>query len=108
MTTKECLNDAILRFSTQVHSSNCQVFSWFQTWEDTSCGFGVIGGCAITKAKCVVVYAIDIKQACVYHNGRFAYMIKKTGDEFNTQLEKRNMPGLSEFKNAKKTTNASY
>ncbi len=60
--------------------SECEVYSFPQSWSSTALGFGGIGGQAFTTAQTTVV--IHNENAAVYFGDRLAYVIKK----FNRKL----------------------
>lgn len=73
------------------------VYSWPQTWGSTACGFGGIGGQAITGAQTLVVlYETEQDRlACVFHNGRFAYLTRF--DNIREGFKNNRLPGQAEF-----------
>lgn len=81
------------------------IFQWTQMWGSTACGFGGIGGAAMTNADCVVIefnsrFSTYIGIACVYHNGQFAYSCR-IDDEYRDLVKKRSMPGQADVKRSK-------
>ena len=70
---------------------DCEVFSWPQTWSDSTCGFGGGGGQAMTAVQCVVVVG-PVGDACVYH-GRFAKHVQRPSEKFFAAMRVWRMPG---------------
>ena len=83
--------------------NKADIFQWVQGWGSTACGFGGIGGAAMTDADCVVVefnsrFNIYLNLACVYHNGRFAYSCK-INDAYKEMVKNRSMVGQADAEN---------
>lgn len=72
------------------------IYSWQQSWSDATCGFPGIGGQAITTAQTVLVMLGLSGPACVYHAGRFAYLVKHPGERFWLGVQSYNLPGADE------------
>lgn len=104
-----CISDANMR-ARQYYMSTCEkynqadqdritegsaIFQWPQMWGSTSCGFGGIGGAAMTEADTIVVEFSKIGLACVYHNGQFAYSCRLT-QEYEDYLASRYLPGKAD------------
>ena len=112
MSVDDCVEEARNRLKVAMPElpgfyQECEVFSWPQTWSNTACGFGGIGGCAITKAQCVVVVGPE-KDACVYHGGMFAYYIEDPNGKFWDDIAnvRRHFPGAAEnWQKFKENTN---
>lgn len=91
-----CCDDACRRMEIPQHS--IRVYSWPQTWANTSCGFGGISGQAITTAQTIIVIAPD-ERVCVYHGGgSFAYMVQKPSNFFWRNVGEFKLPGKIESK----------
>lgn len=93
----DCINDALTRLSpNKISVEDCDIRMWAQEWNDTSCGFGgdLVFGFACTKALCLVVMGPN-DNACVYHNGKFAYYVDHISDRFLSAVKNKNMPGAS-------------
>ena len=68
--------DIPFRFQDPRHTriDNFELYTFEQVWGDTTCGFGGIGGQAITTARTYVFVPMDVNEKCyVYVGGRFAY-----------------------------------
>ncbi len=72
-----------------------QIFSWPQIWGSTACGFGGIGGAAMTTAQTVVVKCMGLDVALVYHHNKFAYAIEEPNEKFEERFRERNLPGAA-------------
>lgn len=79
-----------------IYFSELDVYSWPQQWSDTTCGFPGIGGQAITSAQTVVLMFGIGGPACVYHAGRFAYLVKHPGEHFWMGVTNHRLPGASD------------
>ena len=56
--------------------SDFELHDFIQVWGDTTCGFGGIGGQAMTAARTYVLVPISCYEKCfVYFGGRFAYTV---------------------------------
>lgn len=85
---KECLGS-----EEQIYYSSLEVYSWPQSWGDTSCGFGGYAGQSMTTAQTfVIIYGMA---AVVYHGGHYAYMINKANKEFYERFGTMNLPGAA-------------
>jgi len=73
------------------------VYSWPQNWSDGSCGFGGLAWQAFTKAQTVVCHCNLTGAVVVYHNWRFAYLLKRPSDKFWECFNKRHLPGQVEL-----------
>lgn len=96
------LCDKYSQFEAEKIISESSIFQWIQTWGSTSCGFGGIGGAAMTSADCVVVefdsrYSVNLGIACIYHHGRFAYSCI-IDDTYIEMVKNRAMPGQASVK----------
>lgn len=69
------------------------VYSFPQTWNDTSLGFGGIAGQAFTSAQTTVVIMHSLK-AAVYFSRRLAYIIEKPNDVFFEHLCQHKMTSV--------------
>ena len=66
---------------------------WPQTWPNTTCGFGGIGGQAMTtRMTCVVIG--PLLDAAVYH-GQYAYRVALPSEQFWTLVHEQRLPGAS-------------
>lgn len=72
-----------------------ELYSWPQTWGNTSCGFGGIGGKAMTTRQTVVIHDNYTDHWFVYH-GRFAYTITRNHDAIKRFLDRKQFPGQCE------------
>lgn len=64
-----------------------------QSWGDTSCGFGGMGGQKITTARTYVFVPEQIEEKCyVYIGGRFAYSCEWS-EIFEKDLKNQNVVG---------------
>lgn len=67
----------------------------FQTWASTACGFGGMGGAAMTDAPCVVVRCAG--RARVYHAYALAYEVICYNDEFMKDLQNWSLDGQNGY-----------
>lgn len=74
-----------------------RIYSWPQAWSDCSCGFGGLAGQAMTMAQTTVFVCDLTGAAVVYHDGRYAYLIKKPTYQFWQALSRHNLPGQAAF-----------
>lgn len=71
------------------------LYSFPQTWSDTSCGFGGMAGQMMTKAQTTVII-YDGFLAYVYFGGRFAYSVDLNKVDYRAFMEcmgNHKMPG---------------
>lgn len=73
-----------------------EIYSWPQMWSSTACGFGGIGGCAMTIAQTVVIRDIYSEECCVFINDRFAYRVSLHNSSFKDKFLEMRAPGLKE------------
>ncbi len=68
-----------------------------QIWGSTACGWGGIGGSAMTSAYSVVLVNKEMSMACVYWSGKLAYIVH-TDDKWKEYVTKSGyrMPGRSD------------
>jgi len=76
---------------------NFKLYSWQQTWSDTSLGFGGIAGQAVSAAQTVVLEDEERGIAHVYHGGRYAYSCEYD-ESFRNALLSQKFPGQREGK----------
>ena len=83
-----------------INFRNLRVYSWPQMWGSTACGFGGIGGAAMTEAQVFIslydpIENYDNRLAVVFVDNRFAYLtdFKNIKEEF-TNME---IPGKVDF-----------
>ena len=70
-----------------------ELYTFEQAWADTTCGFGGIGGRAITTARTYVFVPVDVDEKCyVYICGRFAYSCEWS-ETFKKDLMNQNVAG---------------
>lgn len=72
----------------EIHISN-------QVWGSTSCGWGGMGGSAMTAQTNIIIYNLYIKQAFVYWGGELAYVCPI--DEIKEGFR---VPSIRDVKNA--------
>jgi hypothetical protein len=66
----------------------CEVFHFLQTWGDTALGFPAqVAGQAFSSAYTTVV--LHGRDAAVYFNGRFAYVVLDVTDVLMGDIERR-------------------
>lgn len=95
---QEARKDGVLPEHARLELRDVEVYSWPQTWGDTACGFGGYGGQTITtRQTCVVISSYYTETALVYHAGRFAYAVKRPGDEFWSAFAARRLPGKADW-----------
>jgi hypothetical protein len=66
---------------------------WQQRFPDTSCGFGGIGGQAITTTDVVVCSHPYESRSRVYINQRFAYEVNTRDNSFQTDCLNKDLAG---------------
>lgn len=71
------------------YENEVEVYSFPQSWSDTSLGFGGIGGQAFTTAQTTAI--ICGRNACVYVAGRLAYAVSSYNLKFWEDLQNHNM-----------------
>lgn len=70
-----------------------ELYTFEQAWADTTCGFGGIGGQAITTARTYVFVPVNVDERCyVYIGGRFAYSCEWS-ETFKKDLMNQNVAG---------------
>ena len=72
-----------------------QVHSFQQTWGDTTCGHGGVGGQAITPAQ-TFVFQSD-RSWHVYQGGQFSYRVENPNETFLEDLRNRNLVGEMDY-----------
>lgn len=75
--------------------NNIEIHVSYQTWGSTACGWGGMGGSAMTTAMNFIVYNLYLKHAFVYWSGELAYICPI--DEIK---EGYRVPSLRDVKNA--------
>lgn len=78
----------------EMSERDLEVFSWPQTWGNTSTGFGGMAGQMMTTAQTVVTIG-PMGDACVYHNG-FAYKVEIPSDKFFECVNAQRLPGKAD------------
>lgn len=73
-----------------------EVYSFPQSWSDTTMGFGGVGGQAFTSGQTTVI--THGGNACVYVSGRLAYKIDWYNQKFLEDLGNHQMRGAREGK----------
>ena len=73
-----------------------EIYSWPQVWGSTACGFGGIGGRAMTKAQTTIVRSVYSNEAFVFIADRFAYKSSFDNFAFTNAWQKMHVPGLIE------------
>lgn len=112
----KCIDDALnklepMPYNKTVIDIECEVYVWPQTWSDTTCGGGGIGGQMITSAPTVVVVGPN-QDACIYHGGNLARKLDLVNRNFWKAIDNRRFPGKmegrkwAEFKASKEKSNA--
>ena len=66
-----------------------EVYSFPQTWSDTSCGFGGVAGQAFTTTQVTVI--LHFHNAWVYIGTRLAYIVDDINHAFMNDLRNFNM-----------------
>lgn len=97
MLTEHAVAGKLLPAGRQLTLEDVHVFSWPQIWSDCSCGFGGPAWQAITIAQTVVVLCSLSGALAVYHNGRFAYLVRRQSDAFRQAFIQQRLPGQAEF-----------
>jgi hypothetical protein len=64
-----------------------------QTWANTSCGWGGIGGASISSSYTTVIENYNYKFACIFYGSKLAYICKM--DEAYMKLDKSSLPGMT-------------
>ena len=67
-----------------------------QMWGSTACGWGGMGGAAMTESYTIIIENELFGFACIYYGGRLAY-ICETDEKYMKYVEKgyRGMPGIA-------------
>lgn len=78
-----------------INVNGARVYSWPQSWPNTSMGFGGICGQAISEAQTVLLICHDGMH--VFHGGRYAYTTDRS-PEFDEAFRNHRLPGKSEPK----------
>jgi len=79
----------------QLGSDDIEYAAWHQTWGNTCCGFGGVGGQAMTRATTVVVW--DDRGPCVvYCANRLVRIVKKPTRKFWQRVHEWNLPGAAD------------
>lgn len=87
--------DLPFRFKDPYHTrvDYFELYTFEQSWGDTTCGFGGIGGQAITTARTYVFVPVSVDERCyVYIGGRFAYSCEWS-ELFKKDLMNQNVAG---------------
>lgn len=71
-----------------------RIISFPICWSSTACGFGGLGGAAMTWAQTTVLYSGSV--FFIYHVGRFAYMIVEPTQKFFEDLCNRKLCGIKD------------
>lgn len=87
-----CVHRACL-IDLECREHEIQVYSFPQTWSNTSLGFGGIAGQAFTSAQTTVVLT-DTLKAAVYFSRRLAYIVKDPSDVFFEHLRQHEMTSV--------------
>jgi len=75
--------------------TRADVYSFPQTWGDTSCGHGGIGGQSITQAQ---THVFDAGEGWfVYQNGQHSYTVENPNDQFFNDLRDWNLVGEADY-----------
>ena len=95
-----CIAEEIGCDGDAIEPSSLRVFSHPQVWPSTSCGFGGIGGSAMTEAQTVVfmLHQEGAHYASVFHGTRYAYTVKLTGPDvtkFYDLMHTQRLPGAA-------------
>lgn len=72
------------------------IYQWTQMWSDTSCGFGGIGGQAITTAPTLAICDTRTGSHVVYHAFRFAYLVKHPSEAFFSDMYRWHLLGKAD------------
>lgn len=92
-----CLRDLGHRWDLE-WPDRVEVRAWVQDWPNSGCGSkenrAVLH--SFWEAWTVVVRDIHTGAACVYHNGRFAFELKRPTQEFEELVAAQYLPGEAE------------
>jgi hypothetical protein len=77
---------------------NIDVYSFPQLWGSTTCGFGGVGGCAMTRAQTIVLISDCRSKVAVFIHGKLAYKINKPNKKFFQDLSQFELVGAYNFK----------
>lgn len=70
-----------------------------QLWGSTSCGWGGMGGAAMTNSYTMVIENSKLSIACVYYNGKLAYILDMDKNYIDLVSKGyRRLPGISSIK----------
>ena len=87
--------DLPFRFKDLYHTriDDFELYTFEQSWPDTTCGFGGVGGQAITTAITYVFVPVSVDEKCyVYIGGKFAYSCDWS-ETFKKDLMNQNVAG---------------
>lgn len=73
-----------------------EVYSFPQTWGDTTCGHGGIGGQAVTQAQ-TIIFRTDMGGWWVYQAGEFSYHVERGNEEFYEHVKNWNLIGETDY-----------
>lgn len=68
---------------------NIYYYEFPQTWGSTSCGFGELGGAAMTCVQTSMVESPMLGLACIFINSYYAYTVKMNDEKFKEDIQKR-------------------
>ncbi len=90
-----CWADYKSRVEDHQEMRETQVYSFQQTWGNTTCGHGGVGGQAITPAQ-TFVFQSD-RAWYVYQGGQFSYRIETPSEKFFDDLRDWNLVGEIDY-----------
>ena len=105
VSVEDVLEDAAERIKEKYPESNVEGGNllwqaWPQMWGSTACGFGGIGGAAMTRAQTIVAYVPGIDIFAVYHRGEFAYLLENPTLKFYDDMRNRELSGAAHLQTA--------
>ena len=90
-----CWADYKSRVEDHQEMRETQVYSFQQTWGNTTCGHGGVGGQAITPAQ-TFVFQSD-RAWYVYQGGQFSYRVETPSEKFFDDLRDWNLVGEIDY-----------
>jgi len=79
-----------------VKGSRLHLYSFSQTWSNTSLGWGGVSGQAMTTAQTVVFLYELTNTVCVYIGGKFAFLIDPIGKNFWSDVKNHRIKGVAD------------
>lgn len=87
----------VFRYYSDCDEEKCSMYTFEQTWGNTSGGFEGIGGSAMTNQNTYVFIPEEDLPCIVFFGGKFAYKIPYSS-EFIEDVRKQRVAGMSSYK----------